>query len=88
MTRDETDPMPRFLLALCLYAVAAAALAGPPAGSDDTAGKPAKPAASTTATADQDGAAASAPAPTPSRTGTTTRASAKRWHSLLPGMIR
>ena len=37
---DETDPMPRFLLALCLYAVAAVAFAGPPAGSDDTAGKP------------------------------------------------
>jgi hypothetical protein len=87
MTRDETDPMPRFLLALCLYAVAAVALAGPPAGSDDTAGKPAKPAA-TTATTDQDSAAASTPAPAPSRSGATTRPSAKRWHSLLPGMIR
>ena len=87
MTRAETDPMPRFLLALSLYAVAAVALAGPPAGSDDTAGKPAKPAAATTTT-EQDGAATSTPAPTPSRSGSATRPSAKRWHSLLPGMIR
>ena len=87
MTRDETDPMPRFLLALCLYAVAAVALAGTPAGADDPAGKPAKPVA-TTATGDQDSPAASTPAPTPSRSGATTRPSAKRWHSLLPGMIR
>lgn len=87
MTRDETDPMPRFLLALSLYAVAAVALAGTPAGSDDTTGKPAKPAA-TTATTEQDSAAASTPAPAPSRSGSATRPSAKRWHSLLPGMIR
>lgn len=87
MTRDETDPMPRFLLALSLYAVAAVALAGTPAGSDDTAGKPAKP-ATTTAAAETDSAAASTPAPAPSRNGSATRPSAKRWHSLLPGMIR
>lgn len=85
MTCDETEPMPRFLLALSLYAVAAVALAGPPASTDDATGKPAKPAA-TSATTDQDSAPASTPAPAPSRSAA--KPAAKRWHSLLPGMIR
>lgn len=87
MDRPETEPMPRhLLLALSLYAFAAVALAGTPAGNDDAAGKAAKPAAATTTGGDSDGQPATTPAPTPSRTSA--RASAKRWHSMLPGMIR
>jgi len=86
MDRPETEPMPRHLLALCLYAFAAAALAGTPAGNDDTAGKPAKPAAAATTAGDSDGQPVTTPAPAPSRNAA--RASAKRWHSMLPGMIR
>ena len=88
MTRAETEPMPRLLLALCLYAVAAVALAGPPAAADDVSSKPAKPAA-TTATPDNDGSVAAPASPAPSRAGSASRAiTAPRWHSMLPGMIR
>ena len=77
MTRAETVPMPRLLLALSLYAIAAIAFAGTPAATDDASGKPAKPAAP-----------AATPAPAPSRASSSSRSSAKRWHSTLPGMIR
>jgi hypothetical protein len=88
MTRAETEPMPRLLLALCLYAVAAVALAGSPAAADEAATKPVKPAA-TSATNDSDGSAPAPVSPAPSRAGTATRAiTAPRWHSMLPGMIR
>jgi hypothetical protein len=85
MTCDETEPMPRFLLALSLYALAAVALARPPAGAEEASGKPAKPAAAATTT-EQDGTPAGTPAPAPSRSAA--KPTAKRWHSLLPGMIR
>jgi hypothetical protein len=87
MTPAETDPMSRSLLALSLYAFAAIALAGPPPASDDT-GKPAKPAAPTATVSDSDSAPAAAPVQAPNRTGSPSRSSAKRWHSMLPGMIR
>lgn len=87
MTRAETDPMPRLLLALCLYAVAAVAVAGPPVASDEVSTKPAKP-ASTSATADSEGAAPLPASPAPSRAGAGSRPMAPRWHSMLPGMIR
>ena len=89
MTLPETEPMSRSLLALSLYAFAAIAMAGTPGTSDEASGKPAKPAA-TTAAAESDAtpATTTAPAAVPSRTGSTLRTSAKRWHSMLPGMIR
>ena len=89
MTHPETEPMSRSLLALCLYAFAAIAMAGTPGASDEASGKPAKPAAAPVA-AESDATPATTPAPAtvPSRTGSTPRTSAKRWHSMLPGMIR
>jgi hypothetical protein len=88
MTPAETEPMSRPLLALCLYAFAAMALAGTPVASDDASGKPAKPAAApAAATGESDSTPAATPAPAPSRAGSS-RPSAKRWHSMLPGMIR
>ena len=87
MTPAESDPMSRPLLALCLYAFAAMALAGTPGATDDNTGKPAKPAAPAAATSESDGTASATPAPAPSRAGSA-RSSAKRWHSMLPGMIR
>ena len=87
MTHAETEPMSRFLLALSLYAFAAIAIAGTPVTPDDASGKPAKPAPAATAP-ETDSTPASTPAPAPSRAGATSRSSAKRWHSMLPGMIR
>ena len=89
MNPVETEPMSRPLLALCLYAFAAMALAGTPAAPDGASGKPAKPTAPAPATvAEPDATPATAAAPAPARTGSGTRSSAKRWHSMLPGMIR
>jgi hypothetical protein len=87
MTHAETEPMSRPLLALCLYAFAAIAIAGTPVGQDEAGGKPAKPATATASSAESDAAPAATPAPAPSRAGSPSR-SAKRWHSMLPGMIR
>ena len=87
MTHAEIEPMSRPLLALSLYAFAAIAIAGPPVTPDDATGKPAKPAATTAAATDPDTATTAAPSATPSRTGSASR-HAKRWHSMLPGMIR
>ena len=87
MTRAETVPMPRLLLALSLYAIAAIAFAGTPAATDDASGKPAKPAAPV-ATTEPETTPAATPAPAPSRASSSSRSSAKRWHSTLPGMIR
>jgi hypothetical protein len=88
MTRDETDDMPRLLLALSLFAFAAIALAGePPATEDTTDAKPGKPAVTTPAV-DADAPAPAHVSPAPSRSGSATRTAVPRWHSLLPGMIR
>ena len=87
MTRAETVPMPRLLLALSLYAIAAIAYAGTPAATDDASGKPAKPAAPVRLPVRWWPPAAT-PAPAPSRASSSSRSSAKRWHSTLPGMIR
>ena len=78
--------MSRPLLALCLSLFAASALAIEPAAPDDdaVAGKPGK---STQATATPEAADApvthpvTAPVRAPAR-------QPRRWHSLLPGMIR
>jgi hypothetical protein len=86
MTPAETEPMSRPLLALCLYAFAAMALAGTPVAPDGANGKPVKPAAPATTPAEPDATPTSSPAPAPARSGS--RSSAKRWHSMLPGMIR
>ena len=86
MTHAETEPMSRPLLALCLYAFASIALAGTPVGTDEVSGKHAKPAAAGTGGTESDPAAATTPAPAPSRAGPSR--SPKRWHSMLPGMIR
>ena len=77
--------MSRPLLALCLSLFAASALAIEPAAPDDDAvvTKPGKTTEVTT-TPDAD-APVSHPVATPART--TTR-HPRRWHSLLPGMIR
>ena len=88
MTRDETDDMPRLLLALSLFAFTAIALAGEtPATEDTTDAKPGKPAATAPA-ADTDTPVVTHASPVPSRTGAATRPAVPRWHSLLPGMIR
>ena len=84
---DESEPMPRLLLALCLYCVAALTIAGPPvATDDDAAAKPDKPAA--TSSAGDNDATPPPPAPARSRNGASTRPAVPRWHSRLPGMIR
>ena len=88
MTCDETDDMPRLLLALSLFAFAAIALAGEtPATEDTTEAKPGKPAATAPA-ADNDTPAPAHVSPAPSRSSSATRPAVPRWHSLLPGMIR
>ena len=88
MTRDETDDMPRLLLALSLFAFAAIALAGEtPATEETPEAKPGKPAATAPAT-DTDTPAATHVSPTPTRGSSATRPAVPRWHSLLPGMIR
>ena len=89
MTRDETDDMPRLLLALSLFAFAAIALAGEtPATDDTTDAKPGKPAATTPATDTDAPAPVTHASPTPTRGSSATRPAVPRWHSLLPGMIR
>jgi hypothetical protein len=77
--------MSRPLLALCLSLFAASALAIEPAAPDDDA-VATKPGKSTevTATPDPD-APVTHPVATPARTATR---HPRRWHSLLPGMIR
>lgn len=88
MTGNETEDMPRSLLALSLFAFAAIALAGEPAATEDTTeAKPGKPASSAPAT-DNDTPAATHVSPAPARVNSTTRPAVPRWHSLLPGMIR
>lgn len=76
----------RFLLALSLYAFAAAALANNTAASDDPADGNSKPGKTTTVISTQDADATVATHPAaPARS--TPRAT-PRWHSFLPGMIR
>ncbi len=88
MTRDETDDMPRLLLALSLFCFAAIALAGePPATDDSTEAKAGKPAA-TAPVADNDTPPTAHVSPAPSRSSSATRPAVPRWHSMLPGMIR
>lgn len=88
MTRDETDDMPRLLLALSLFSFAAIAFAGEtPATEDTSEAKASKPAATAPAT-DNDAPPATHASPTPTRSSSATRPAVPRWHSLLPGMIR
>ena len=77
--------MSRPLVALCLSLFAASAFAGEPAVPDDDA-VATKPGKSTQVTATPDADAPVAhPVATPART---TARHPRRWHSLLPGMIR
>ncbi len=81
--------MKRLSLAACLFLFASAALAGTPAAGDDAAagsGKPGK-ATAVTATQDNDVTATGNPTATPARSAAP-RTVSRRWHSLLPGMIR
>ena len=88
MTSDETDDMPRLLLALSLFAFNAIALAREtPATDDTTDAKPGKPAVTAPAT-DTDTPPPTHASPAPIRSGAATRPAVPRWHSLLPGMIR
>lgn len=88
MTRDETDDMPRLLLALSLFFFAALALAGEtPAPEDSIEAKPGKPAVAAAST-DSDVPATTHASTVPSRSSSATRPAVPRWHSLLPGMIR
>ena len=75
--------MSRFLLALYLFAFAAAAMANNTAANGVKPGK----ATAVSSTQDSDAAATGHPAAAPARSSTP-RTVSPRWHSLLPGMIR
>ena len=78
--------MSRLLLAFCLLLVAAPAFAGDPAATDDDASA-AKPGKATAVAAITD---ADAPTTHPATAPVRSPAAhpSRRWHSLLPGMIR
>jgi hypothetical protein len=78
--------MSRALLALCLALFAAPAFAGEPASTDDdtTAAKPGKITAAAALNDNDAPTTHPATAPVRSPAGHPSR----RWHSLLPGMIR